>query len=100
MDSLTNYKVYTQNINKNINNGEMIWKDVPDFEGVYQISNTGIVKSLNNRQRKVKEHILKPIKSVGGYVVRFYKKDQRREFVIHTLVKKIFGGERWKFIGS
>ena len=24
-----------------------IWKDIPGFEGIYQVSNTGLVRSLN-----------------------------------------------------
>jgi len=26
---------------------EEIWKDIPDYEGLYQVSNLGNVKSLN-----------------------------------------------------
>ena len=38
-----------------------VFKDIPDFEGVYQVSNLGRVKSierLNSRGRKVSERIL------------------------------------------
>jgi len=36
-----------------------IWKDIEGFEGLYQISNFGKVKSLHNRCG-IKERILKP----------------------------------------
>jgi hypothetical protein len=33
-----------------------IWRDVPNYEGLYQISNNGKVRSLNyNRTKKQKE---------------------------------------------
>lgn len=35
-----------------------IWKDVKGFEGLYQVSSFGQVKSLNYRRRKGVEHIL------------------------------------------
>ena len=35
-----------------------IWKDVKGFEGLYQVSSLGQVKSLNYRGRKGVEHIL------------------------------------------
>lgn len=40
-----------------------IWKDIPDYEGMYQISSFGRVKSLSRiacNGRKIKERILKP----------------------------------------
>ena len=36
-----------------------IWKDIKDFEGLYQISNYGRVKSL--KRTTTKEHIMKII---------------------------------------
>lgn len=39
-----------------------IWKDIPDYEGIYQISSFGRVKSLSRiacNGRKIKERILK-----------------------------------------
>ena len=35
-----------------------IWKDVKGFEGLYQVSSFGQVKSLNYRRRTGVEHIL------------------------------------------
>lgn len=49
-----------------------IWKDIKGYEGLYQISNFGRVKSLkrivenNNRNYFTKERILKPIQ-MGNY---------------------------------
>lgn len=45
----------------------MVWKDIPGFEGLYQISDEGEVKSLNYR-RTGKEHMMK--KELNGYEYR------------------------------
>ena len=37
----------------------MIWKDIKGYEGRYQVSDTGLVKSLGN-DRTRKEKMLKP----------------------------------------
>ncbi len=41
---------------------EEIWKPIKDYEGLYEISNLGRVKSLKDNHGKDREHILKPIK--------------------------------------
>jgi hypothetical protein len=52
-----------------------IWKDIPDYEGIYQISNLGNIKSLS---RKIlnnggyfisKEKLLNPSLDINGYFV-------------------------------
>lgn len=64
---------------------EEIWKDVKGFEGVYQVSNLGRVKSLkrvvrdNRGYRTVRERILQNVLSRGRNVVGF---------VINGAVKK------------
>lgn len=46
-----------------------VWKDIPEYEGVYQVSNLGRVKSLdriiidkNGRKHLCKGRLLSPIK--------------------------------------
>ena len=52
---------------------EEIWKDIPGYEGLYQISNFGRVKSLkrpyenNGGIQWTKERILSPGKDKDGY---------------------------------
>ena len=46
---------------------EEIWKDISGYEGLYQVSNLGNVKSLNYR-RNGKERILKPGTDKDGYI--------------------------------
>ena len=50
------------------------WKNIKDYEGYYQISSYGRVKSLKRQVRTkhgfrtVKERILKPRKDTDGYL--------------------------------
>lgn len=76
-----------------------IWKDIPEYEGLYKVSNFGRVKSfisnLNGRERKVmKEKILKPLPAKGGYLrVRLTHYDNTSHFYpIHRLVLIAFKG--------
>lgn len=62
-----------------------IWKDIKDYEGLYQISNDGQVKSL------IKNKILKPYIHKDGYlVVRLYLNKQQKHFFVHRLVAQAF----------
>lgn len=63
-----------------------IWKDVVGYEGLYQVSNLGDVKSLF-RYKKV----LKPIKSNHGYLkVNLYKEHKHKLVNVHKLVAEAF----------
>lgn len=66
-----------------------IWKDVKGYEGRYQVSNLGRVKSLNYLQ-KGKEQILKATKIKGYLVVNLYKEGKAKIYTIHRLVAKTF----------
>lgn len=62
-----------------------IWKDVVGYEGLYQVSNMGRVKSLNYK-RTGKEKILKPHKDKGYLRVILFKDGQQKLFRVHRLV--------------
>lgn len=67
-----------------------IWKDIKGYEGKYQVSNMGNVKSLNYR-RTGKEKILKLHKNNSGYfMVGLYKDDKYKSFLVHRLVAQAF----------
>ena len=69
---------------------EEIWRDVEGYEGLYQVSNLGRVKSLNYR-RTGKEKILKPIKIKKQYMnVKLCKNGKLKQYMIHRLVAKAF----------
>jgi len=66
------------------------WKDIKDYEGLYQISNLGRVKSL----RYNKERILKPgVNSQGYHIVVLFINGIPKQFYIHRLVYQEFIGE-------
>lgn len=70
-----------------------IWKDVLGWEGYYQISNLGRIKSLIRRGRK-KEIILKEGRDRGGYShVSGYKNKKQKSFLIHRIVLQSFLGK-------
>lgn len=73
---------------ENLENEE--WKDIAGYEGLYQISNCGRVKSLNYR-RTGKEKLLRPATTRDGYLlVCLCKNGQRKLFRVHRLVAFAF----------
>ena len=67
-----------------------IWKDIKGYEGLYQVSNTGKVRSLNyHRMGVIRE--LKLIKHHCGYLEIGLKKNGKRKiFKVHRLVAEAF----------
>ena len=67
-----------------------IWKDIEGYEGLYQISNMGNVKSLNYN-RTGKEKILKSGKNKDNYLrVCLYKNGKQKKCLVHRLVAEVF----------
>jgi hypothetical protein len=54
-----------------------IWKDIPGYEGVYQVSNLGNVFSLKKKRKMIGQ------KNNGGYI---YVKLNKKQKYIHRLV--------------
>lgn len=68
-----------------------IWKDIKDYEGLYQVSNWGRVKSLGNGGTHKTSRILKSEKNTRGYLqVQLSKNGKRKWFFIHRLVAEVF----------
>lgn len=66
------------------------WRDIKGFEGLYQVSNLGRVKSLNYNKTK-KEKILKPINNGRGYLyVTLWSNGKSKRFRVHRLVGQTF----------
>ena len=80
---------------------EEIWKDIKGYEGLYQISNLGRVRSLdmmanskNGSKRFVKGKIKNPFLNQGGYLqVHLSKNGKRKMYRVHRLVYEAFIGE-------
>ena len=80
-----------------------IWKDIPCYEGLYQASNLGRIKSLDRKQAdkfgkvyKYKSKVLKPRagKGDGRLAVVLSKKGITKGFNVHTLIAETFLGKR------
>lgn len=73
------------------------WKDIEGYEGYYQVSNHGRVKSLSRKRTTgpkpgiLKERILKGSINSDGYKnVKLYKNGIKKTFKIHQLVVESF----------
>lgn len=73
-----------------------IWKDIPNFEYVYQISTKGRVRRVMNGPSTFCGFILKPTKHHSGYLEVSLCKDgkQHKSLRIHTLVLTTFTGQK------
>ena len=70
-----------------------VFKPIPGYEGIYEVSNLGNVKSLeriNAIGRKQKERILKPRATRGYYGISLYKDNKSKSRTIHQLVAEAF----------
>ena len=74
-----------------------IWKDIEGYEGYYQISNTGKVKSLERMKwngkgyQKVPEKILEGVDNGHGYLrVKLCKDGKVEQPLVHVLVATAF----------
>lgn len=73
---------------------EEIWKDIGGFEGLYQASNLGRVKSFDTKDkldRIRKGRVLKPRRNKTGYLqVTLCKNGKHKTHYIHRLVAEAF----------
>lgn len=70
-----------------------IWRDIEGYEGLYQVSSDGRVKSLEkvNNNHLVKEKILKSGNNGMGYLfVVLSKEGKIKNYTIHRLVAQAF----------
>ena len=69
-----------------------IWKDIPGYEGLYQITLSGKVRSLNYWGKKDKIHEIKPGLYAGYLKLNLSKEGKRKHFGIHLLLAMTFMG--------
>ncbi|WP_204172706.1 NUMOD4 domain-containing protein [Staphylococcus sp. GDY8P72P] len=83
---------------------EEIWKDIEGYEGIYQVSNKGKVKSLkriilksDGKKQLIHERVLQPQDSGHGYYrVNLYKDKKEKSISVHSLVLETFTNKRVK----
>ena len=85
-------------------NEQEIWKDIKDFEGLYQVSNLGRVKRVERiteiksknqhgeyaTKRTFKERLIKPVLYDGYYCISLYKNRKMYLKKVHRLVATTF----------
>ena len=75
-----------------------IWKDITNYEGVYQVSNKGNVKRVKREEinckqtrRTLTERLLKPFKTPKGYMrVTLFFNNKAKAVYVHRLVAEAF----------
>lgn len=74
-----------------------IWKDIEGYNGIYQISNLGRVRSLGSTKNKIET----------GKIYSSTREVERKFCISHTCVsdccngkQKTAGGFHWEFIGG
>lgn len=66
---------------------EEVWKPIPSYEGLYEVSDRGNVRSLHVEPRLLKQ-------GCGIYkIVSLWKEGRGRTFSVHSLVARVFLGE-------
>ena len=76
-----------------INTEEEVWKDIDGYEGSYQVSNYGRVRSKDRVSfsgRKLKGRVLKQTANKGYYMIGLYKDGKRFSKTVSRLVAKAF----------
>jgi hypothetical protein len=85
------------------------WKDIKGYEGLYQVSNLGRVKSLEREvnqgkygnTRTVGGCLLNPTDNGNGYlIVQLRRKQHRKNYYVHRLVAEQFveNGSNLKYV--
>jgi hypothetical protein len=70
-----------------------VWKDVPDYEGLYQVNNFGNVRSYHNFGYELKKEprTMKPLKTRDGYLYLTLCKDTvHKNMKVHRIVAMAF----------
>lgn len=79
---------------EDIQKANEIWRDIENYEGLYQVSNLGRVKSLARNSKNQfcnKDEIKKQEKTKNGYLtVRLFKENKSKKHNVHRLVAKAF----------
>lgn len=76
-----------------------VWKDIPEFEGLYEVSNFGRIRSVDRfvdtaitptNKRLVKGKIKKTFTLFGYEISNLYKNGKSYNIRVHRIVAKVF----------
>lgn len=76
-----------------------VWKDIIDYEGLYQVGSLGGIKAVDQKRwmnvnmayAYYKEKELSPYKTIDGYLqIRLSKNSVGRTFLVHRLIALVF----------
>ena len=75
-----------------------IWKDIKGYEGLYQVSNLGNVRSLHYRKSNYSKLLIPQDDCRRGYLkVGFHKDGKYKTFSVHRLVASAFMTDKTSF---
>ena len=69
------------------------WKNIIDYEGLYQVSNLGRVKSLNYKHTGREKILKSSVDKIGYMYVGLCKNGKVKFFKVHRLIYEAFYGE-------
>lgn len=82
-------------------NGDEVWRDVVGYEGFYEVSSLGRVRSVyrivlrsNGSPMTIRERIVRDRASKGYRVVTLVREGKFSHFTVHKLVMRAFVGAR------
>jgi hypothetical protein len=67
-----------------------IWRDIVGFEGRYQVSNWGNVKSLRFRNQKISKNLSQKTNNQGYKIVQLCERKRNIPLLVHRLVAMAF----------
>ena len=67
----------------NIGKMDVLWKSIPGYEGIYEVSNTGLIRGRNGERKTL-------INSHGYEYIKLCKKGDSKKFQVHRLVAMAF----------
>ena len=69
-----------------------VWRDIPGYEGYYQASNLGNIKSLPKKYKPL-GRILKPQQRNNYLIVSLSRDGKSKSQSVHRIIMKTFKGE-------
>ena len=72
---------------------EEVWKDIPEYKGLYQVSNLGRVKSLKYSNSKNERELKLSFDNCGYKQIGLYKNQKQTTHIVHRLLMLAFRPE-------